>query len=145
MKMRIYLIFEDSVKHIGLKFTKIFKEAASKTIPALTVFFNIEDELIRINRLQLHSICFDKEGRKTNNDVEARYLAYVFDRALSGDEKNGSNIAYFIDYKRNNLSDIQKKLIIQRLEKDFGLAWEALDPAAKALFWSKGDTYKPSE
>lgn len=145
MKMRIYLIFEDSVKHIGLKFTKIFKEAASKTIPTLTVFFNREDELIRINRLQLHSLCFDEEGRKTNNYVEARNLADMFDRALSGDEANSSNITYFSDYKRNNLSDIQKKLIIQCLEKDFGLAWEALDPAAKALFWSKGDTYRLSK
>lgn len=141
--MRIYLIFEDSVKHIGLKFTKIFKEATSKTIPALTVFFNREDEFIRINRLQLHNLYFDEEGRKTNNEVEARNLADMFDRALCGDEDKGCNIAYFNDYKRNKLSDIQKRLLIQRLEKDFGSAWEALDPSAKTLFWSRGDTYIP--
>lgn len=59
MKIRVYLVFKDSVNRIGLKFTKIFKEAASNTIPALTVYFNEDNGIKSITRLQLHSMAFD--------------------------------------------------------------------------------------
>lgn len=138
MKLRLYLILDDSVKRVGVNLTRTFKELASQTVPALTVYFSEVDGMKSIIRLQLHTLTFDSEGRHIISEVEARHAAIAIERAIFG---GVDGVAYFSDYQKVRLSEKQKRLLGQKLEKDFGPAWKNFNPALKTLFWSRGDTH----
>ena len=140
IKLRYYLIFENTIKRFGLTLTRQFKEAASKVIPYLSVFFEEKNGDKRIIRLQLDEFHFNENGIRIPDINGTRYaLEGIFNDVFETDTKDTS--ISLKNRRRIKLTNPQKHLLIERMKKDFGDAWDRIDPNEKLDFWVYGDTY----
>jgi hypothetical protein len=137
MTTRLYLVFENAIKIIGSLSVKRFPEAAAKKIPRLIVYFDKFNGNKYISRLHFDLCKFDEEGFHV---LDSDYINHTMTKAYCGDKPYGNNVTSMLDYQKIKLTDTQKKLLSDRLEKDFGDTWKRMDTYKKALLWAKGDT-----
>lgn len=138
IKTRTYLIFDNSIKRIGLRSKKKFKEAASKIIPCLAVYFEENEGIKRIFRLKIYNYAFNEEGIRIPNIIDRKYAIEQYNRWLLG--KTDDDAVIPLLPRKIRLTEIQKNLISELLKKEFGKSWEIFKPEAKIKFWASGDS-----
>jgi hypothetical protein len=76
------------------------------------------------------------------SDIEDRYAAEALDKVFS--RRSNKKVASLRPYlSRIKLTDSQKEILRNRIDRDFGSgAWANIPPKNKALLWSTGRTYE---
>ncbi|NLW92484.1 MAG: hypothetical protein GXY34_12925 [Syntrophomonadaceae bacterium] len=141
MKTRNYLVLADCVKRIGVNSVKSFPDLALKRITALIVFYDDFDGVNQLIRLYFTEFAFDKEGHHCLDEIDYHRISEALGHVFDPEYYKENKIAYMsLRKKTPHLSDIQKAMINQRLERDFRYSWTRYDPYLKSLLWTKGDT-----
>lgn len=109
---RYYIVFEDQIEHIGREFRRRFPGREGQRHPLVGVIYTREEGRGKqIVSLNMDYVAFDEDGK-----VKA-FIPVI--PASKGTDK-GSKVVRMRDYRKVNLTDKQRDLLVIRLVADFG-------------------------
>lgn len=111
---RYYVVFEDRIEHVGREMRRRFPGREGQKHPLVWAIYTREEgKVTRIISLRVDYVVFDEEGR-------ASTIIPVVPQAKGGEKER--KVVDMKDYKRVNLTDLQRELLAVRLLADFGPA-----------------------
>ena len=109
---RYYIVFEDRVEHVDRERRKRFPGREGQKHPLVCVLYTRETGKVKsIVSLCIDYVVFNEEGR-------AETIIPVGSRVKGVDK--GRNVVCIKDYKRVNLTRLQRELLTIRMVADFG-------------------------
>lgn len=150
LRMRTYLVHDGKIERVGLNCRRPIPDLAGRRAAWITVYFHTTDENQSIiDNMTLAWAYFDLRGAWDFEYQKRAAASAVGDMLPQLPGKAPTRDSPIVPFKprlaRVVLSEAEKSLLTERIDRDFGRgAWAGLPEIFKANLWLKGHGIPPA-